>query len=235
MHGHGGRALQKAAGHGGLPAVHGVVSARGQQGDVDAEELAPEGHVAEDAGVAGVVGRQAVGQLDDVAAGAGRFARVEGLGHGDGGALAGDGAADVESAAYDLLGRNALGLQLAGSAHDGAEAGAGAFADFDGAANVVAVIVRDKHQVDAVLDGCLLHGGVGKEGIDENADVGVLEAEGRVSVPGDAAHACGPRCKREGRMEKACRHDSRTCGKGKSRLRTAGSGRLQQARPRRAS
>lgn len=77
----------------------------------------------------------------------------------------------------------------AGRADNGPEFGVGLFADVNAVAGVITVVMGDQHEVHAVLDDFRLEGWNREIGIYENADVVVAETEGRMSVPGNGAHA----------------------------------------------
>lgn len=154
------------------------------------KSLPHRAHAAENAGIARVVDGEPVRHLDDVAGRGAGITGVIGLGHGDAGAFEGDGAAHIEARpSENLAGRDAFFLQSAGRADNGSEFGVGLFADVNAVAGVITVVMGDQHEVHAVLDDFRLEGRNREIGIYENADVVVAETEGRMSVPGNGAHA----------------------------------------------
>lgn len=195
VHGDDALAAEQRAGLRGLPGIHGKDAAHGQERHVQRIELPPEGHAAEQTGIPGMIDREPVGRTDDVARRAAGFAGMEGRDHGHGKSGVLHRAAHVEAYAVEQLGlRQALRDQLFRRAHDGPEHGSGLVAEGHGVAHMVRVIVRHQHDVQRAQAVRIRTGGGRQEGVDAEAAADAVhlaaDDEGRVAVPGDAAHGC---------------------------------------------
>ena len=170
----------------GLLRPHRVVVADREDGEVGLVEARDQLHVPEDARVAGEVDALPLGAHDDSA----RFAhvravvvraRVERVRHREADVVDRDGAALVR--VEDVLG--ALAPEPAGELDRRDDGRAVLFRERDGVADVVAVAVRDRDDVD-LLRRHLVLGALRipvEEGVDVDALSGRVEAEGGVSEP----------------------------------------------------
>jgi len=160
--------------------AHGVAVAYGDEGEVYLEEVADDFHIAEEAGVAGMVDAFAI-HVDDktylVAGGAG----VLGIDHVDVNAVAGHHrAADIHAFCLEAIGFCKQGSELVGHI----DRCAGLFADFNRVADVVWVVVSYKHNITLLdicgRDGC---GGIScQEGVNHNY-AGAFQEEPAVAEP----------------------------------------------------
>ena len=143
---------EHAHGNGGLAWAHCVEVPDGQHGYVGLVQFADELHVAEGAGVTGMIDFEAVLKFEDEASGLAAIGSVlgargvDGVGHGELDALGTGGTPLVH--ADGVL--DTLGAEPASQFHDGNAGWICGLCNARGVANVVAVAVCDEHQIDLV-------------------------------------------------------------------------------------
>ena len=189
VHGDYGFGLQEFAGVGRLARRHGEMVADGQHDNFGRVEIADDGHVAEDVGVAGVVELDSVGELEHVAARLAAVddlvailyaAGVDGVDHGD--FRVGDGLRAALIHGRDLF--DTFFLQPEAKLVDADNGGIVFLADVDGVSDMVAVAVGADEDVGAldVFVGFGALGVAGDPGIDvERLAFGRLDAESGVT------------------------------------------------------
>ena len=168
----------------GVVGAHGEIVADGQ-GRQFQPLFAEQGHVAEEAGVAGEVEAAAFGRQQEARG----VSAVRAVGQGR--AVQGQGqlepAEGVRVAAADVLGvrPDPVGLQPIADFEVGDDQGPGALGDGQGVAQVVAVPVGDQDEIGGGQGRRQRGGGVAfQEGVDEDLVGAGLQAEGGVSEPG---------------------------------------------------